>query len=144
VSINQVGEVLRFLCSRFPKTFFAYQVKRRPLKLGIHRELETILGETVDRKLIHRTLRTYVSNYCYLRSQKIGAERIDLNGNPAGVVTAEEAENAKKSLAGINAKRKQKRLALKEKKPEPRRDGLAALREAAAARRRQAAAGGAA
>ena len=91
------------------------------MKIGIHRELESVLGETVERKLLHRAIRTYVVNYGYQQSQTAGAERIDLDGNPAGVVTEEEAENAKRSLAGINAKRrKQKRL--KEQKRSPSRD----------------------
>ena len=123
MSIKDRYEVLALLCARFPKTFFAYQRRRRPLKIGIHRELEAVLGETVERKLLHRAIRTYVVNYGYLQSQTAGAERIDLDGKPAGVVTEEEAENAKRTLAGINARRleikKQKRL-------EPRREARAA------------------
>ena len=91
MSINdQAHEVLALLCARFPKGFFrAYQVRRRPLKLGIHRELVALLGE-IERKLLRKALGLH-HQPGYLRAQQAGAERIDLDGNPAGVVTEEEA-----------------------------------------------------
>ena len=145
-------EVLALLYTRFPKAFHAYEARRRPLKIGIHCDLATALGETVERKLLRRALKHYFVNVGYQHSVKTGAERIDLDGEPAGVVTEEEAENARRSIAGINSMlreiKKQKRLKQREKekkpepRPEPRRDGLAALREAATRRRQSAAAGG--
>jgi hypothetical protein len=44
----------------------------------------------------------------YLQRQQTGAERIDLNGDVAGVVTADEAADAQQQLTGVVAKRKPK------------------------------------
>jgi len=134
-----IDEVLTLLCARFPKTFFLYEVRRRPLKLGIHHDVVAVIGKSIGRKHLRLALSYYAGNHGYLRAQQVGAERIDLDGAVAGTVTEDEAENAKRMLAGISVKRDKPN----QKKPEPRRDGLAALREAAAARRKQLAARGA-
>jgi ProP effector len=129
-------EILTLLCDRFPKTFFMYQERRKPLKLGIRYDVEAILGETVERKLLLRAMKIYIVNIGYLKSQRAGAVRIDLDGNPAGVVSEQEAIYAKRAIAGLKAVKKRK------VKPAPKRDGFSALREAARKRREAAAAAG--
>jgi sRNA-binding protein len=47
----------------------------------------------------------------YLQGMVAGAARIDLDGNPAGEVTARDAEYAAAKLAGILASREIKRAA---------------------------------
>ena len=76
----------------------------RPLKIGIcpdilarcpvltRRELGTVLG-------------VYASRVMYLQSLVAGAIRIDLDGNPAGEVSAADAEHAAATLAEILASR---------------------------------------
>jgi sRNA-binding protein len=61
------------------------------LKLGIHRDIGAVLGDAVDRY--------YVSNIAYRKSRQAGVDRIDLDGNAAGVVTELEAVNAQKGVA---------------------------------------------
>jgi sRNA-binding protein len=69
-----------------------------PLKIGIHLDIAAALPElpTTD---IGRGLKFYVSRFVYLESCIEGATRIDLNGDPAGVVSAAEAANAQRWLA---------------------------------------------
>jgi len=133
----RIDEVITLLATRFPKTFFVHEAHRRPLKVGIHRDIGAVLGDVVDRRTLHAVLRYYVSNIAYRKSQQAGVDRIDLDGNAAGVVTELEAVNAQKGVAGL-VKAIQKRKPKDTPpppKPAPRRDGLAALKEAAARRR---------
>ena len=73
-------ETLTLLCEKFPATFFMYQDRRKPLKIGIRHDIEAILGDTIERKLILRALKIYIVNIGYLKSQRVGAPRIDLDG----------------------------------------------------------------
>jgi len=141
------------LVRRFPAAFTAARYQpHRPLKVGIHRDLADIL----TRKEGHRILGTYTHRPTYLRAVTVGAARVDLNGEPVGVVTPAEAEMARAHLDRIEAKlaeqfrvaREQRQAALrpvvKPKPPQsepapappgPRRLGLAGPKAAAIARR---------
>ena len=137
VARKQIDEVLGILCSRFPSAFFMHEGKPKPLAVGIGRVVEAILGDEVDRKVLHVVFRFYVNNAAYLRGLTVDAVRVDLDGNAAGVVTADQAAHAQEILA----KRVKKNVTLPAPKsasvvkPRPVRDGLAALREAAARRK---------
>jgi sRNA-binding protein len=56
----------------------------------------------------------------HLQGLVAGAARIDLDGNPAGEVTARDAEHAAARLAGIMASREARRVAAGKPKLEPR------------------------
>jgi ProP effector len=83
------------LAAIWPKAFFINQDARRPLKLGIHRDM---VGQAHG--LSGTDLRRAVSQYCgspgYLAACTEGAVRIDLAGMPAGMVTAEAVAAAVK------------------------------------------------
>jgi hypothetical protein len=81
--------------------------KPQPLKLGIHRDLAVSNVEpTVLTALeIKRALTRYCGRPRYWKSLREGAVRIDLHGQPAGVVTAAEAEQARYQLAVWNARK---------------------------------------
>lgn len=69
----------------------------RPLKKGIKQDLVKFLStvDTIvmeDKACMVKTLAYYVNTSAYHRSVIEGAPRIDLDGNPVGVVTAEEAK----------------------------------------------------
>jgi ProP effector len=85
------------LAATFPQCFAVYQLRRRPLKVGIHHDI--IVRVMVDQRELHRALRLYVHNIGYLRSMRAGVPRIDLDGNPVGTVTAEQAKQAAEELA---------------------------------------------
>jgi ProP effector len=144
-------ELIGVLAERFPAAFTINPRHRQPLKLGIHHDIAVQLGDAISPRTISDALRVYVGNPWYLKMLIAGADRVDLNGMPAGTVTAEHADIAKAQYeqrrAKHNAKQKQQapangaakpelRSATVEKKPDaaPRRLGLADLRAAAKAR----------
>ena len=94
------------LTERFPAVFT--QTGRRPLKIGIHGEL---LALGFDRKLVVVALRSYCGSSGYLSALRDGAARIGLDGQPTGVVTAEEEKIAAAQLTGKLARAKNRRLA---------------------------------
>jgi ProP effector len=107
-SDKDVDALIAMLVEQFPRAFFAYQLRRRPLKIGVFHDLTAALGDSIDRRMLRTALHYYVQNIGYLIAQKAGADRIDLDGNPSGTVTADEAENARQRLAAIAARRKPK------------------------------------
>ena len=113
-------DTLLTLRQKFPKAFARLSdYKRRPLKIGIHLDIAAALPD-LDPIGISRALRFYVSDIRYHRACIEGAERIDLDGNPAGVVSQTEAGNSARSVASIEAKlaaRRQRRAA--ESSPAP-------------------------
>jgi ProP effector len=144
--------VIALLAERFPGAFFVLEKRRRPLKLGIFDDLiERLAGEICDLDLT-AALGAYCANWAYLKSCREGADRLDLDGNPCGTVSAEHAVSARKRLDARNARYAAKlaaaRSAASEKTPTPspppspspepeppKRLGLSDLRAAALARR---------
>lgn len=95
---------LQQLSEAYPKTFDRRNV--RPLKIGIQDDL--IADEKLAKNKIKRALASYVRSINYLRSLQEGAERVDIQGESAGTVTAEEAAHAKGKLNEINKQRREK------------------------------------
>ena len=142
---------IELLAEMFPACFFAFQQRRKPLKLGIHNDVLATLDGAITPKELSVAMRVYCGNRFYLRASIEGAPRIDLNGEVAGSVSTEEADNARQRLAQQRDKRKRQqeakaKAAAKAKAEAERkarnvgRVGLAGLRAAAQARRRVAAA----
>jgi len=125
-----VAAVIALLAEMFPKCFSVYQGRRRPLKLKIHLDIQAGLGGAITPTELHKALGVYCANDAYLRSSQEGAQRIDLDGNPAGIVTAEEAQDARARLAGRKAPKP-----TTSEPPTPKRLSLADLKAAALARR---------
>jgi|SRR5215472_14125298 len=129
---------IRLLAEFYPKCFSIYEERRRPLKLNIHLDIQAALDSAITPAELHRALGTYCSNPIYLGTLRKGAWRLDLNGEPAGVVTADEEAHAKAALARIRAK-KARRAAAKvqtaAKAQAPKRLSLAELKAAALARK---------
>lgn len=76
-------------------------------------------------------LRLYTSSWRYLYGVKVGAERVDLDGNPCGVLEEQHVEHARKQLEEAKARVQAQRAEQQAKKreaaiaagetPEPRR-----------------------
>jgi ProP effector len=146
--MTQPNDIIAILAEWFPKTFWVYERRRQPLKIKIHVDiLERTAGAIAPQELA-RALRYYTGNAGYLRAaSQAGAVRIDLEGQPVGVVTPEQAATTRLRLS----LRKQRipaappPAANKATPPHPRTDppakrlGLADLRAAAQQRRRAAA-----
>ncbi|MBB3231076.1 ProQ/FINO family protein [Halomonas stenophila] len=90
----------------------------RPLKVGIHEDLAAL--EPWPEKLVRRALACYVNLPRYLKSVREGAERIDLDGAPAGRVDAGAAEHAHKKLERLQADRQPRGKAGKRRAAKPR------------------------
>jgi ProP effector len=139
-------ELIGILAKRFPAAFAINPSYRRPLKLGIHRDILAQLGDIIAPRDLSVALRIYVGNLGYLAALTTGADHVDLNGQPTGTVTAEEAAHAKgrcqcwRAKRKTKAKQKQLTVAKPAEPPKPvaaaaRRISLADLRMAAQARR---------
>lgn len=93
------------LTERFP-VCFSWE-NPRPLKIGIFKDLLEALGEVSGRSLMD--LKKTVARYCnrprYQKCLQEGAIRIDLEGKPAGVVTAESAAHANVELNAWNMRK---------------------------------------
>src|SRR5262249_39090219 len=93
------------LAARFPECFAVPDTRRRPLKVGIDTDILAALSGTIRRTELIRALAMYCSSDGYLERVLAGAWRVDLEGNPAGVVTAEDERHAKAKRAGIKTRR---------------------------------------
>jgi ProP effector len=113
-SHNQtVAAVIALLAERWPRCFWVWEARRRPLKLGIHKEIQAALDGAITQTELHKALGVYCSNRAYLEHTLTGAWRLDLDGKPAGTVTADEEAHAKATLAGIRAKKARRAAAAK-------------------------------
>jgi ProP effector len=90
-----VAAILQLLQEQWPQTFSIFESRRRPLKIGIHVDILYELDGAVTPIELANALRYYVANIGYLRAMRVGAPRIGLDGKPAGVVAADEAEHAR-------------------------------------------------
>jgi len=97
--------VITALAARFPECFAVPDTRRRPLKVGIDADILAALSGTIRRTELIRALAMYCCSDGYLERVLTGAWRVDLEGKPAGVVTAEDERHAKAKRAGIKAKR---------------------------------------
>ena len=130
---------IRLLAEFYPKCFSIYEERRRPLKLKIHLDIQAALdGGAITTAELHNALGAYCSNPIYLGALRRGACRLDLNGEPAGTVTADEEAHAKATLARIKAKQKNRAAAAKAAAPPAKRLSLADLKAAAVARKKDA------
>lgn len=73
----------------------------RPLKLGIHRDL---IAAGHPSRVVRAALGVYCSRRAYLKTLRAGVPRLDLQGQPAGAVTADEAAEARARLFGTAPK----------------------------------------
>jgi ProP effector len=128
---DEIGAAIALLAETFPKCFAVFEQRRQPLKIGIHADIAAALDGAITLEELSNALRFYTGNVGYLRSLRAGAPRIDLDGQPAGVVTAEETAFAKTRL------RAQRKNSAKPAVPTaaPKRLGLADLKAAALQRR---------
>jgi ProP effector len=97
--------VITVLAAKFPKCFAVPDTRRRPLKVGIDADLLAALGGTIRRTELIRALAMYCSSEGYLEGVLTGAWRVDLEGKPAGAVSADDEKHAKAKRAGIRIRR---------------------------------------
>lgn len=105
-------EIIAYLAEKFPRCFIL-EGEAKPLKIGLFQDLAEALkdDERVSKTQLRHALRQYTSNWRYLHGCREGAERVDLDGNPAGILEAEHVAHAAAQLAEAKAKFAEKRKA---------------------------------
>jgi hypothetical protein len=92
-----IATTRRILIKRWSNCFKGYMRPKKPIKVGIHRDIFAAAPE-LDAKTVKMTLRRYVSDASYRAALIEGAARYDLNGCPDGVVTEQQARDAAMKL----------------------------------------------
>ena len=112
--------VLKGLAEQFPGIAPRGQACR-PLKIGVHLDLAAALPD-MDADAITTFCKIYTAATRYRRSLTEGAARVGLDGQPVGIVTAQDATHAAKLLARAEAKElaaREPKAAPVQKAPEP-------------------------
>ena len=94
---TQRAEFIQYLADKFPKTFFDEPSHRRPLKHGILDDLDR--QKVLDREKLTQALDWYQNHFVYRYGLIAGAERVDLDGSKAGIVTEAEQRAARAWVA---------------------------------------------
>ncbi len=123
---KQANAMIMLLAERWPACFAVYEKRRKPLKVGIAGDIAATVDTAIRPTELRRALCTYCNAIGYLRSFQVGTARLDLAGNEAGIVTADEAEHARRKLDEVLAKRQPK----PEPVPQQRRERPAAQERA--------------
>ena len=98
--LTDTKAIIAYLIEKFPLCFIA-EGEAKPLKIGLFQDLAEALkdDERVSKTQLRQALRQYTSNWRYLHGCREGAERVDLYGNPAGVLDAEHVSHAAQKFA---------------------------------------------
>jgi ProP effector len=91
-----IANMRRDLFLRFPAAFKGWSSPKPPLKVGIFADILERAPDLDVRVLKHVMASYFHSNYYTFIVE--GSERVDLDGKPCGVVTAEEARHAAQML----------------------------------------------
>jgi sRNA-binding protein len=92
------------LAATWPACFATKPDERRPLAVGIGQEITAATEGAITSEELNATLRLYVGHKRYQRALKEGAQRVDLEGYPAGAVTAEQAAKARQRIEEMEAR----------------------------------------
>lgn len=101
LSREAVREAREELCHAFPAAIAPKGWDKRPLKIGIHKDM-TSYG--MEPALIAAALRDYTGGFKYLKALTPDADRIDIEGAPAGKVTADQAAYAQQQIKRMRRK----------------------------------------
>jgi ProP effector len=106
---NSSKDLIAYLAEKFPACF-SLKGAAKPLKIGIFQELAEQLAddENVSKTRLRQALRHYTSSWRYLKSIKLGAQRINLQGEEVAEIDKEQADYASKTLKESQEKFAQK------------------------------------
>lgn len=93
---------MQLLLDAYPEVFNLDNA--RPLKIGIHEALAE--DGKLSKTKIRRALATYVRQTAYLKVLVEGADRVGLQGEAEGSVSADESSHAQEELGKRQARRK--------------------------------------
>lgn len=128
---DQILQIRTALVMAYPNCFVAKGQPKRPLKIGITKDLLAEVRATypgLSVKMVKRFMTDYCRGNNYLKEMKPGAARVDLSGAFAGFVTKEAAVIARDRLREL-----EKRQAARDKaKKKTFRPKLTAVQKAEA------------
>lgn len=103
---NKPRDIIAYLVRTFPKCFTSDARACRPLKIGILEDIMAAKPEDCPytKTALRAGLGKYTAWWAYLRAEKPGAMRIDLDGNEASAVGDEEAKYAAERLRASREK----------------------------------------
>lgn len=112
-------------------TSYSVFAEGRPLAIGIHKAIQARQPE-LDGRALRLALRLHTSSTRYLKAVANGSQRFDLEGNPAGEITAEQKAQALDALkerfrVGAERKREAERARLEAEKTAHQRQKLEQL-----------------
>ncbi|MBN3188643.1 RNA chaperone ProQ [Pectobacterium brasiliense] len=135
--LNSSKEVIAFLAERFPLCFTT-EGETRPLKIGIFQDLVERVPESdnVSKTQLRSALRLYTSSWRYLYGVKLGAQRVDLDGNPCGELEQQHVDHARQQLEEAKARVQAQRAEQQAKKREAAGESAEAARTPRPAQKR--------
>lgn len=103
--LSSSKEVITYLAQQFPNCFIA-EGEAKPLKIGIFKDLVARVPEEMNlsKTQLRSALRVYTSSWRYLYGIKAGANRVDLDGQPCGVLEDQHVEHARQQLDEAKAR----------------------------------------
>lgn len=125
-------EIIAFLATKFPACF-SVEGQAVPLKVGVFQEIAAQLTEEdgVSKTRLRQALRHYTSSWRYLKSIKVGVQRLDLTGEKVADITQDEADYAAKTLL-----ESQEKFGKKAKKPVSKVDATKGDKKEATSKRK--------
>ena len=110
--LTDTNAILAYLYETFPSCFIA-EGETKPLKIGLFQDLAERLADDskVSKTQLRVALRRYTSSWRYLKCIKVGAVRVDLDGNACGELEQEHIDHAQATLKESQDKAKAKRAA---------------------------------
>jgi ProP effector len=108
--LARIHQTIADLCWRWPKCFSVLEARRRPLKVGIDRDIAAAASD-LDLAALTAALKYYTSNIAYLNACVVGAPRIDLNGEVCGSISERDAVRAALRFANAVKRRAARRQA---------------------------------
>lgn len=120
--------LLERLVQTYPATFFPPDERRiKPLKLRIHKDLAPVVKEWgFETAVLRYTLAGYTRRLRYQMALLKVPQRVDLQGEPAGEISAEHRQIAQERVALLREKRRSNppRPGRPTKRQPPKPDGI--------------------
>jgi ProP effector len=103
-NINSAHATFALLAEAWPRCFAIIFRDRKPLKVGIGKDIAKATEGVLTPEELDAALTLYTGSKPYLRAMTEGAARVDLEGNTAGTVTAGQAATARCRIERIEAR----------------------------------------
>jgi ProP effector len=103
--IKAAYATIALLVATWPKAFSIEFAGRRPLKVGMGKDIAEATKGAITPEELEAAMNLYCRHKSYLKKLREGAERVDLDGNPVGVVTAAQADYARRHIERIDARK---------------------------------------